>query len=209
MLLGQEVIAECLSLAVNTELRQRVKGTSENQFSTLRRPSFPTQSRIRKWEVLQHWERIQEETVWADSAISPKPLTLAAMEVYLTDAEATRTISRWILGAVGLQGETDGLHLGRNSISIQFRATVSKCYLRTRNGSQSREGIFPIQAIRIIWNVKGTWKESSWWNGKLGKQGLWGRRPLQAQVRCQGGPLATLPDGSRQSMVPVHDSWSG
>ena len=115
-----------------------------------------TQSRIRKWEVLQHWERIQEETVWADSAISPKPLTLAAMEVYLTDAEATRTISRWILGAVGLQGETDGLHLGRNSISIQFRATVSKCYLRTRNGSQSIEGIFPIQAIRIIWNVKGT-----------------------------------------------------
>ena len=30
MLLGQEVITECLSLGVNMELRQRVKRTSEN-----------------------------------------------------------------------------------------------------------------------------------------------------------------------------------
>lgn len=113
------------------------------------------------------------------------------------------TISKWILGAVSLQGETGGLHLGRNGISIQLRATVSNCYLRARSGSHSGKGIFPSQAIRIIWSIKGTWK------GKLGKQGPWGRRPLQAQVHCQGGPLATLPDGPRQSLVPVHDNWSG
>ena len=45
--------------------------------------------------------------------------------------------------------------------------------------------------------------------GEAGKAGAGGRRPLQTQAHCQGGPLATLPDGSRQSMVPVHDNWSG